>query len=175
MSGDSIEGSWYVVRTMHNFERKVKESIEDALVGKGYKDDLFEVDLYQKDVEDVRRGKKVVVRKSVLPGYILVRMRWNQDLVNLIMTRRGVIEFMSTPVKSSEVENMRSTMVDSVYLDNDLSFVVGESVRICDGAFKGLAGVVDAIEEKKQRVRVAIFILGRTIPIELDYKSVEKN
>ena len=53
-------------------------------------------------------------------------------------------------------------------------FEPGEVVRVTDGPFNDFNGVVEHVNYEKSKVRVAVQILGRSTPVELDFGQVEK-
>jgi len=47
-------------------------------------------------------------------------------------------------------------------------------VRVVDGPFNDFTGVVESVNYEKSRLQVAVQILGRSTPVELDFGQVEK-
>jgi len=53
-------------------------------------------------------------------------------------------------------------------------FEPGEVVRVTEGPFNDFSGLVENVNYEKSKVRVAVQILGRSTPVELDFSQVEK-
>ena len=53
-------------------------------------------------------------------------------------------------------------------------FEPGEVVRVTNGPFNDFNGVVENVNYEKSRLQVAVQILGRSTPVELDFGQVEK-
>ena len=55
-----------------------------------------------------------------------------------------------------------------------VSFEVGETVKVADGPFQNQTGVVEEIDPDRGKLRVAVNVFGRNVPVEVEYWQVER-
>jgi transcription termination/antitermination protein NusG len=53
-------------------------------------------------------------------------------------------------------------------------FIIGETVKIIDGAFNDFNGVIEEVNDEKKKLKVQVKIFGRATPVDLSYMQVEK-
>jgi transcriptional antiterminator NusG len=75
---------WYSVHVLSNFEKKVAESIREAVRVQGLEDEIEEVMVPTEEVVEIRRGQKVNVERRFMPGYVLVKMEMSDRAYHLI-------------------------------------------------------------------------------------------
>ncbi len=180
--------SWYVVHTYSGYENKVQKHLTRLMESQEFTDQLFDVKVPQEEVVEVKDGKKRVISKKFLPGYILLEMelgdaRW-KELTSAIRRIDGVTGFVGMqtgrrpqPISGDEV---RSILQKSGAIKTDRmirpmqTFSIGESVRIVDGPFESFTGTVEEVNLEKAKLRVSVGIFGRSTPVELEFLQVEK-
>lgn len=173
---------WYVIRTYSGHENKVKAGIERMVKTKNLQDRVGQVNIPTiKVAEMTAAGKKRVVEKKFMPGYILAELDINDDIRLLISNLASVSGFVGSPdpqaLSDEEVRNLLDGG-DSVTEETPkarILFQVGETVKIVDGPFANFTGVVDEILPEKGRLRVKVEIFGQATPVELDYLQVASN
>jgi transcriptional antiterminator NusG len=171
---------WYIIHAYSGFERKVKESIESRVKAYGLENKIGRVLIPTEPVTEIRNGKKYTVERAFLPGYVLVEMVLDDEIWHMMKNTPKVTGFlgtgqMPTPLTQDEV----NTIVYRVETAKDkprlkVKFQKNESVKITDGPFANFNGVVDEVNEDKEEVTVMVTIFGRSTPVKLEYKSVEK-
>ena len=171
---------WYSVSVLSNFEDVVSKAIVKAAADNGMTDEIEEVLVPTEDVIEVRRGKKVMVKRRFMPGYVLVRMDMNTRTYHLVTSVNRVTGFLGQPGKPSpmrddEVEAIRSRVAKGEAAPRNLiRFVVGETVKVSDGPFDGFTGMVEDVDEDNGRLKVMVSIFGRPTPVELEFTQVAK-
>lgn len=174
---------WYILQVYAGSETKVVESIEDMALKTGFDKHIEEILVPTQDVTQVRYGKKIIVKKKFLPGYILLRMNLTEDLYRLIKSIQRVSGFVSSskdqlpfPVSQAEIDKMINITSNSEKnpVISDIHFEVGENISIINGPFSSFKGIIESVEEDKQKLKVAVSIFGRLTPVELEYNQVEK-
>ncbi|MEM7060726.1 MAG: transcription termination/antitermination protein NusG [Pseudomonadota bacterium] len=171
---------WYSVSVLSNFEKKVAESIREAVLQHGLEEDIEDVMVPTEEVTELRRGKKVQVEKRFMPGYVLVKMELTDQAYHLINDTNRVTGFLGpqgkpTPLRDAEVNRILNQVEEGVERPRPMiTFEVGEQVNVTDGPFEGFAGLVEDVDDENARLKVSVSIFGRATPVELEYAQVAK-
>ncbi len=173
---------WYIVHAHSGFEKKVAQSIKEQAVQKGLTDKIEDVVVPIEEVTEIRRGKKVATERKFFPGYVLVKMVLTDPTWHMVKNTAKVTGFLGggkggkpVPITEKEAEAIFAQVRDGVGPSkSNIVFEVGENVKITDGPFDTFTGVVESVDEEKQRVKVSVSIFGRPTPVDLEYKQVEK-
>ncbi|RBI75855.1 transcription termination/antitermination protein NusG [Roseovarius sp. TE539] len=171
---------WYSVSVLSNFEKKIAEQIRQAVAEQGLEDQIEEVLVPTEEVIEVRRGKKVTAERRFMPGYVLVRMEMSDQGYHLINSINRVTGFLGPqgrpmPMRDAEVNTILNRVQEGEEAPRTLiSFEVGEKVKVNDGPFEDFDGMVEAVDDENQRLKVTVSIFGRETPVELEYTQVTK-
>lgn len=172
---------WYVVRAISGKEKKVKQYLEAEINRLGINNLIPQILIPTEKVFQIRNGKKTQKERSYLPGYVLIEASLNGELEHVIKNITGVIGFLgeaghAVPLRQSEVNRILGK-VDEMSESGaalNLSYYVGEPVKVMDGPFNGFSGVIEEVNEEKKKLKVMVKIFGRRTPLELNYMQVEK-
>lgn len=174
---------WYSLRVISGKERKIKERIELEIKRAGWDDVVTQVLVPSEKVYKIRNGKKVILDRNILPGYILLEadpQRFTSDIVQGIANMPNVIHFLGRqspiPMQESEANRMLGKVDDSQGLVESMvePFIEGELVKIIDGPFNDFVGDIREINEEKKKLKVIVKIFGRGTEVELNFMQVEK-
>jgi len=172
--------NWYIIHTFSGFEQKVAETLKDTIKTKLLSDKIDEVLVPTHEVTEVKKGKRVQRKKKYFPSYVLVKMEMSKELYHMIKNIQKVTGFLgtlgiATPVPEKEIDKIMGRIKEgSLAPETQLSFDVGEQVKVCEGPFASFSGLVEEIDEDKSRLKVSVSIFGRPTPIDLEYSQVEK-
>ncbi len=176
-----IKKRWYVLRAVSGKETKAKEYIEATMKNSPLGEYVSQVLIPTEKVYQVRGGKKVLVEKNYLPGYILVEAALVGEVAFQLRNTPNIIGFLGgtdnpTPLRQSEVNRILGTVDELQEAGEDIAipYVVGESVRVAHGPFNGFSGIIEEINVEKKKLKVMVKIFGRKTPLELGFMQVEK-
>ena len=176
-------GRWYVLHTQSGYEKKVKSNIEARTSSMNMEERIFEVVIPMEDVVEFKNGKKVVVPKKVFPGYLLCRLRLDDDSWFVVRNTPGVTGFVGAGNKPSPLPRKDVEGFLSVKEEGDdparkgrprLEYEMGETVRVKEGPFADFQGEIVEINEDQLKVKVLVNIFGRETPVELEFAQVGK-
>lgn len=172
---------WYIVHTYSNYEHKVKKSLEERVHLSNMQDKFGDVLVPTEEVVEMRVGQKRKSERKFFPGYVLVQMEMNDETWHLVKEVPKVLGFIGgssdrpAPISDREADKILQRVQEGVDKPRPkVLFEPGEVVRVVDGPFNDFNGVVEKVNYDKSRLRVAVQILGRSTPVELDFAQVEK-
>jgi transcriptional antiterminator NusG len=174
-------GEWYVVHTYAGYENKVKANLESRIHTMQMEDKIFEVVIPMEDVMEIKGGKKQVVQRKVFPGYLLVKMIYDNDSWYVVRNTPGVTGFVAagtgskpTPLSRREVEKILAVKKEEVKPTFRLGFEEGDVVRIISGPFADFNGTISEINVDQSKLKVLVNIFDRETPVELSFDQVAK-
>ena len=175
------EKKWYVVRAISGKEKKAKEYIESEMAKRGWSADVPTVLIPTEQVVSIRNGKKVVKDRNYFPGYVILEADLRDEIIPVIQNLPNVLDFLREregkpiPMRQNEVNRILGKMDEQMEGADALDrFIVGENVKVIDGAFNSFVGVVEEVNEEKKKLKVTVKIFGRKTPLELGFSQVEK-
>src|SRR5712691_7835855 len=175
-------GGWYVVHTYSGYENKVKTNLHQRIASMQMEDKIFDVVIPMEDVMEIKGGKKQVVQRKVFPGYLLVRMIYDNDSWYVVRNTPGVTGFVSsgtgtkpTPLSKREVEKILAVKQETkVKPEYRLEWEEGDTVRIIAGPFADFTGTIAEINVEQSKLKVLVNIFDRETPVELAFDQVAK-
>ncbi len=193
------EGDWFVVHTYSGMENRVKANLENRITSLNMEEYIHEVIVPTEEVAEIKNGQRKLVRRTVLPGYVLVRMDLTDESWSAVRHTPSVTGFVGhshqpVPLSLDEVENMLAPAVQAeaeaaaVAEGGGTSptktasrqqvavadFDVSDSVMVVDGPFATLHATITEINAESQRVKALVEIFGRETPVELSFDQIQK-
>ncbi|MBS1537577.1 MAG: transcription termination/antitermination factor NusG [Bacteroidetes bacterium] len=170
---------WYALRTYTGHEQKAKAGIEYELKRLHIEDKVRSIIIPQETVFEVRNGKRRTRIKNFLPGYLLVEIILDKKLKEIIVTSPSIVNFIGTrneptALQNEEVDRILNRVEERKNVATiEVSFSIGDPVKVIEGPFEGFNGTVKEVNNEKQKLKVEVGILGRKTPVELDFSGVE--
>jgi transcription termination/antitermination protein NusG len=173
-----IEKQWFVIHTYSGHEERVKKNLEQRIKFMDSGNDVMQVVIPTEDEIEVRSGRRRTVTKKILPGYVLVNMKMDENTWSVVRNTPGVTGFVGsgntpTPLREKEVSEILKQMTAEAPKVK-VGFRKGQSVRVTDGPFIDFVGIVDEINMEKGKVKVLLSLFGQETPVELDFLQIDK-
>lgn len=166
---------WYVVHTYSGYENTVKTTIEKHVTGRNMQDLIHEISIPLETVTEITDNGPKEVERKVFPGYVLVKMVMTDETWHVIRNIRGVTGFLGEGNKAIPLSESDIAALGVEKREVIVSYAVGDSVRITDGALESFLGTVEEIDLERSKVRVVVSMFGRETPVELELDQVEVN
>jgi len=184
-------GDWYVVHTYSGMENRVKQNIDNRVKTMGMEDYIFEAVVPTEEVFETRNGSRKAVTRTVLPGYVLVRMDLTDaswSVVRHTPSVTGFVGYANEPVPLTLDEVVQQLTPAALARANAANngpkrkpkkveitdFNVGDSVMVTEGVFAGVHATITEIHPNGERLRALVEILGRETPVDLTFTQVQK-
>jgi transcriptional antiterminator NusG len=174
-----LDKRWYVVRTYSGHEAKVKAYLESEVARLNLGEKISSVLIPSEKVVEVKDGKKKAKVKNFFPGYVLVEMTLDKEVVHLVVEAPSVLGFVPdknnpSPLHPEEVRRLVGKLEESRDVEMvEVPFRLGDPVKVVEGPFNNFSGFVQEVSPEKLKVKVMVSIFGRKTPIELDFSQVE--
>ncbi|WP_236883579.1 transcription termination/antitermination protein NusG [Corynebacterium haemomassiliense] len=193
-------GDWYIIQSYSGYENKVKTNLEMRSQTLEVEDSIYEVVVPIEQAIENKDGKKKLVKRKLLPGYVLVRMDMNDAAWSVVRETPGVTSFVgnegnATPVKHRDVakfllpKSAATGAKPEVNADGETvvampeeeapkklahDYKVGEAVTILSGALASVSATINAIDPETGKIEALVSIFGRETPVELTADQIER-
>ena len=164
---------WYVAHTYSGYENAVKIAIEKAVVNRCMEDMVLQIEIPMETVTEITDNGPKEVERKVFPGYVLVKMVMNDETWHVVRNIRGVTGFLGEGNKAIPLSDADVAALGVEKREIVVSYQVGDTVKITDGALESFLGTVEEIDLDRSKVRVVVSMFGRETPVELELDQVE--
>ncbi|WP_327354102.1 transcription termination/antitermination protein NusG [Streptomyces sp. NBC_01304] len=193
----TLPGEWYVIHTYAGYENRVKTNLEQRAVSLNVEDFIFQAEVPQEEVVQIKNGDRKTIKQNKLPGYVLVRMDLTNESWGVVRNTPGVTGFVGNaydpyPLTLDEIVKMLAPEAEEKAAREAaeaegkpvpqrkvevqvLDFEVGDSVTVTDGPFATLQATINEINADSKKVKGLVEIFGRETPVELSFDQIQKN
>ncbi|MEU4898417.1 transcription termination/antitermination protein NusG [Streptomyces sp. NPDC044780] len=192
-----LPGEWYVIHTYAGYEKRVKANLEQRAVSLNVEDFIYQAEVPEEEIVQIKNGERKNVRQNKLPGYVLVRMDLTNESWGVVRNTPGVTGFVGNaydpyPLTLDEIVKMLAPEAEEKAAKaaaeesgvpapsrkvevQVLDFEVGDSVTVTDGPFATLQATINEINADSKKVKGLVEIFGRETPVELSFDQIQKN
>lgn len=171
---DSLPAKWYVLHTFSGYENVAKENLETVVEKFNLQDRIFDIVIPMEDVVEEKNGKKKLVQRKAMPCYILVKMKYADDLWHNVTRTRGITGFVGPkgrPLALTDEEVVKLRL-EKIKVDVDIK--EGDKIEIVDGALNGMIGIVKSINLETGIVSVIVEMFGRETNVDLELSQLRR-
>lgn len=172
------EPKWYALKVNVGYENVAKQNLEITTDKYSLQERIFDIVIPMEDELVEKRGKKVLVPKKTMPGYLMVKMIYGDDIWHAVTRTQYVNSFVGPkgrPVCITD-EEARVMGLDKVGVETEAKFnlevKVGDMVEIVDGSLASFVGTVKSVDEDAQRLVCMVEMFGRESEVELGFNQV---
>ena len=169
------EAKWYVLHTFSGYENVAKENLQIVTDKYNLHERIFDILIPMEDCVEEKNGKRKIVQRKLMPGYIIVKMIYGDDIWHAVTRTRGITGFVGPkgrplPLGPDEIKKLRLEKV--AVINTDLS--VGDKVEVLEGALFGFEGEIVGIDTEANKCRVMVEMFGRETPVDLTLEQIKK-
>ena len=169
---------WYVVQVYTGFEDVVKSDLEKRVLEQEQQDSFGDVLIPTSEVVSFLSDQESR-KEKIFPGYLLIQMEMTGETYQLVSAIPRVSRFLGggspMPLSNKEVSRIFSQISGELAVTKEkIPFSVGNEVHVASGPFSGFVGIVDKLDEDRERLTVMVSIFGRLTPVELSFDQVKK-
>ena len=173
-----MESHWYVIHTYSGQEARAKQALLERAKQFGKEDAIAEIFIPEEDVVEVVKGQRKTSKRKFLPGYMLVKMKLDNDVWHIVKNTAKVTGFVGSgaqpaPISEEDVQRMLGQTQTSKPTPK-VTFEQGEDVRVINGPFSNFSGTVGEVKPEKEQVQVLVAVFGRATPVWLSFEHIEK-
>ena len=157
---------WMVLRTRSRHENKVESMLQEK-----------QITAYLPKCKVLRssNGRNRVVEMPLFPGYVFVRPRMDQfERIRYIRGSCGLVLADSKPgtLPERDIEAVKKLVESGAELSIDTELVTGKRIKIVDGPFMGVEGILVSARNQQHLV-VNVDMLGSSVRVEVDRGAIE--
>lgn len=169
------QAKWYVLHTFSGYENVAKQNLEIVTDKYALQERIFDIVIPMEDVVEEKNGKRKVVSRKIMPGYIYVKMIYGDDIWHAVTRTRGITGFVGPkgrplPLTEEETRKMRLEKVTVIAVN----LSVDDKVEVLDGPLNGFVGTVVSVDAQGKKCRVIVEMFGRETPVDLGLEQVRK-
>lgn len=171
---------WFMLQVYTGYEKRAKKLIEEEIKRNNFQDKISQIFIPIENVVRLRKNKKMVLEKSLFPGYIFIHMENSKEMLQFLTQVCSQSTFLAGRKRPIKLKSEDAIKIEELLKNKDnvrevleIPFRVGDNVKIISGPFKDFNGIVEEIDKEKEKMKVTVTIFGRSTPVELSFTQAE--
>ena len=111
---------WYILQVYSGNEKKIERELLAQIEKKNMQNNIEKILIPSEEVIEMKKGKKVNVERKFFPGYMLMKMKMDDEIWHIVRTLPKVYGFLGgkkgepIPVSQSEIDSILNQMKDGL-------------------------------------------------------------
>ncbi len=169
---EKLEAKWYVLHTYSGYEQVAKDNLEVVVKKYNLEDRIFDIVIPMEETIEEKNGKKKLVSRKLMPCYLLVKMKYGDDLWHNITRTRGITGFVGPKGRPLELteEEIRKLHLEKPNVNIEVK--PNDKIEVIDGPLMSLVGTVKSVDALNHRCKVNVEMFSRDTLVDLDFSQI---
>lgn len=166
------EPKWYVLKTINGYENVAKENLQQTVEKYNLQNRIFDIVIPMEDVLEEKRGKKVLVPKKMMPGYIIVKMMYGDDIWHAVTRTQYISSFVGPKGRPVCITDDEVARLGLGKVSVNIEVNEGDFVEIIEGPLQSFIGKVKRVDKDNLKLTASVEMFGREQDVDLTFAQI---